>query len=109
MLYVYVPPQFAPKSKSWAKSDTKLWAGIASFRDYRCGQTLFNMFSKAEHPERITAGVVQQNEEGDESCLLSYCRLMEEKVCTARVRGLMVQWQAFAVVQQYGYVRVFVL
>ncbi|CAN0484601.1 unnamed protein product, partial [Scytosiphon promiscuus] len=74
-----VPPQFAPKSKSWANSDTKLWAGIASFRDSRCGQTLFNMFSKAEHPERITAGVVQQNEEGDESCLLSYCTLMEEK------------------------------
>lgn len=85
-----VPAQFAPESKSWGESDTTLWAGIASFRDFRCGQTLFNMFSKAEHPERITAGVVQQNEEGDEGCLSSYCRLMDEKVrlglgfCTGR-------------------------
>ena len=75
-----MPPQFAPESKSWEESDTKLWAGIASFRDSRCGRTLFNMFSKAEHPERITAGVVQQNEERDESCLSSYCKLMEDKV-----------------------------
>ncbi|CAN0504591.1 unnamed protein product [Laminaria digitata] len=72
--------QFPPLSKSWRASDAKLWAGIASFRDSRCGQTLFNMFTKAEHPGRITAGVVQQNEEGDESCLSSYCRLMEEEV-----------------------------
>lgn len=77
---VAVPPQFAPESKSWGQSDTKLWAGIASFRDSRCGQTLFNMFSKAEHPDRITAGVVQQNQEGDESCISSYCRLMDDKV-----------------------------
>lgn len=31
------------------------------------------MFSKAAYPERITAGVVQQNEEEDESCMKSYC------------------------------------
>lgn len=65
--------QYPPASDSWKRSDTKLWAGIASFRDSLCGQTLFNMFSKAAFPERITAGVVQQNEEEDESCMKAYC------------------------------------
>lgn len=70
--------QYPPVSDSWSRSDATVWAGIASFRDKRCGQTLFNMFSKAAHPERVTAGVVQQNEEGDPSCLERYCELMLE-------------------------------
>lgn len=72
--------QHPPETDSWRRSDTTLWTGIASFRDSRCGATLFNLFTKAEYPDRVTAGVVQQNLEGDEECLSSYCKLMEEKV-----------------------------
>lgn len=41
---------------------------------------MFNLFSKAEYPDRVTAGVVQQNLEGDEGCLSKFCKLMEEEV-----------------------------
>ncbi|CAM9714604.1 unnamed protein product, partial [Ascophyllum nodosum] len=73
------PPQHPPVSDSWAKKDTKIWTGIASFRDSRCGRTLFNMFTKADNPRRVVAGVVQQNLEGDLGCLESYCELMGKK------------------------------
>lgn len=72
--------QYPPETESWSRGDTTLWVGIASFRDSRCGATLFNLFSKADFPDRVTAGVVQQNLEGDQECLPSYCRLMDEKV-----------------------------
>ncbi|CAM9466861.1 unnamed protein product, partial [Hapterophycus canaliculatus] len=71
---------YPPESDSWSLSDTTLWTGIASYRDPQCGLTLFNLFSKATFPERVTAGVVQQNLEGDEECLSTYCELMDEKV-----------------------------
>ncbi|CAM9364997.1 unnamed protein product [Choristocarpus tenellus] len=70
------PQPYPPVSNSWNLPETSLWVGIASFRDSRCGKTLFNMFSKAGHPKRVFAGVVQQNDDGDESCLENYCRLM---------------------------------
>ncbi|CAM9112498.1 unnamed protein product, partial [Pylaiella littoralis] len=73
------PQPHAPDTESWSQSDTTLWTGIASFRDKRCGMTLFNLFSKAKFPDRLTAGVVQQNMESDEECLETYCRLMDEK------------------------------
>ncbi|CAM9986555.1 unnamed protein product, partial [Phaeothamnion confervicola] len=72
------PQPYPPKTDSWADNATSLWVGIASFRDARCGKTLFNMYSKASHPERIFAGVVQQNEPGDVGCLERYCELMTQ-------------------------------
>lgn len=47
-------------------------------------RTLFNLFTKARHPERVHVGVVQQNNEGDVgpsssllslrvSCVISMC------------------------------------
>lgn len=38
------------------------------------------MFSKAAYPERVFAGVVQQNLEEDVGCLETYCQLMGEEV-----------------------------
>ncbi|CAM9348151.1 unnamed protein product, partial [Ectocarpus sp. 13 AM-2016] len=73
------PQPYPPETDSWSYTDTTLWTGIASFRDPQCGETLFNLFSKASYPERLTAGVVQQNLEDDEGCLTTYCRLMAEK------------------------------
>ena len=51
---------------------------IASFRDKLCPVTLFNIFTKAKYPERITVGVVQQNLEEDIDCYEEYCRLILE-------------------------------
>ncbi|CAN0069630.1 unnamed protein product, partial [Discosporangium mesarthrocarpum] len=71
--------QYPPQSNSWKQAETTIWAGIASYRDPRCGKTLFNMFSKATHPQRVFAGVVQQNLESDLGCMESYCDLMEQR------------------------------
>jgi hypothetical protein len=59
----------------WRRNSTQLWVGIASFRDPLCGQTLYNMFSKALFPERLQVLVIQQNQAGDPTCLEQYCEL----------------------------------
>lgn len=69
------PPQ--PKSSSWKDGNTKLFISIASFRDKLCPKTLFNAFTKAAFPGRITIGVVQQNEPGDIDCMEEYCKLIK--------------------------------
>lgn len=35
--------------------------------------------SKATNPDRVYAGVVQQNNEGDVDCLYDYCRIIKEE------------------------------
>ncbi|CAM9164113.1 unnamed protein product [Chrysoparadoxa australica] len=68
------PQPYPPKSDSWSKPETSLFISIASFRDARCGRTLFNLLTKAAHPERLTIGVVQQGLKDDDDCLDSYCQ-----------------------------------
>ncbi|CAM9251612.1 unnamed protein product [Chrysoparadoxa australica] len=70
---------YPPKSDSWKSWETTIFIGISSFRDRRCPATLFNYFSKAEYPERIRIGVVQQNNaDEDPDCLERYCELMKK-------------------------------
>lgn len=52
-----------------------IFAAIASFRDSLCSQTLYGMFTRAKHPDRLRVAVVQQNAVEDEDCLEAYCRL----------------------------------
>ena len=66
---------YPPKTNSWKSNSTTLFVMIASFRDKLCPVTLYNMFSKAAHPDRLFVGVVQQNLENDVDCLAEYCRL----------------------------------
>jgi hypothetical protein len=35
--------------------------GIASYRDPLCPKTLYNLFTKSKHPEKIRVRVIQQN------------------------------------------------
>lgn len=70
-----VPPQYPP-TESWNKSETTLFLGIASLRDTLCPHTLFNAYSKAMYPKRLSIGVVQQNAPGDIDCFDEYCNLM---------------------------------
>jgi len=43
-----------PVDNSWENSTTTVQVLIASFRDDLCGKTLFNLFTKAQHPDRIS-------------------------------------------------------
>jgi hypothetical protein len=61
-------------------ANTSIFLGISSFRDYRCGHTLFHAFSKARHPARLFVGVAQQNTASDVDCLVMYCKLMRASV-----------------------------
>ena len=42
---------------------------LASYRDPLCPNTLKELFSHAKYPDRVYAGVVQQNDDGDPDCL----------------------------------------
>jgi len=75
------PPEGAPKphppyDDRWKKNDTTIVALIASFRETRCGDTLYNFFTKAAHPDRVFIGVVQQNRDDDPDCVEHYCKRM---------------------------------
>lgn len=68
-----------PVGESWKDPKTTLLISIASFRDALCPKTLFNLFTKAQYPGRITVSVIQQNVHGEDvDCLDTYCELMEE-------------------------------
>ncbi len=49
-------------------SGKTIFVSIASFRDLNCMKTLQSVFNKADHPENIFVGVVQQNAEQDPDC-----------------------------------------
>ena len=43
-----------------------------------CPITIYNLYTKALYPNRITLGVVQQNLDDDIDCLENYCKLLKE-------------------------------
>ena len=71
-----IAPSYPPRSDSWRHGNTTLFLMIASFRDKLCPLTLFNIYTKAKYPARITVGVVEQNTPEDVDCKQEYCRLM---------------------------------
>eukprot|EP01041_Mallomonas_annulata_P012783 gene12784-26953_t len=73
------PKPRPPVSESWKDSTTEIFIAIAHYRDDRCGKTLFNLFSKAKHPNRINIGIVEQRIEEDSDCLDAYCKLAGAK------------------------------
>eukprot|EP01083_Nonionella_stella_P137148 417375_1 len=73
--YPQPPP---PYTDNWKKNDTKLIVLIASFRETRCKDTLYNLFTKSFNPSRVYIGIVQQNTpDNDEDCVYEYCKLMD--------------------------------
>jgi hypothetical protein len=44
--------------------------GIASYRDPLCPKTLYNLFTKSKHPEKIHVRVIQQNGKYTGCCFL---------------------------------------
>ena len=64
-----------------ARSPT-IFCSAASFRDAECSATLREIFSKADHPERITVGVCEQNspDHPEERCLAPQWRKQVKKI-----------------------------
>mmetsp|Transcript_13920 Transcript_13920/g.16390 ORF Transcript_13920/g.16390 Transcript_13920/m.16390 type:complete len:666 (-) Transcript_13920:117-2114(-) len=59
--------------------DRQLHISIASFRDPLCPKTLYNLFTKAKHPEKLRVRVLEQSVLGvDVDCLKTYCDLILE-------------------------------
>ena len=61
-------------------SESPILVQLASFRDSRCGRTIWDAFSRAVNPGRVHFAVVDQIDEGqgDEGCVDQYCRLAAE-------------------------------
>ncbi|KAF0718053.1 Aste57867_1931 [Aphanomyces stellatus] len=56
-----------------------IFIGISSYRDGpRCGFSLFTAFSRAQHPDRIHIGIVDQTQDDDTLCVDEYCKLTLE-------------------------------
>ena len=58
----------------------KLFVGLSAYRDVRCGRTVFDVFTKATHPELIVVGVVDQVAPSDRGCVEVYCALAKERL-----------------------------
>lgn len=72
--------QIPPVNDNWKKSNTKIFLAISSYRDKLCPITLYNLYHKSEFPDRVFAGVVQQNDDTvDLDCFYTYCKLVNER------------------------------
>lgn len=58
------------------ESKGEIFILIASFRDSRCATTLRNIFTKAQYPNRIRVGLVEQidSEKDPVDCISSFCQ-----------------------------------
>ena len=65
-----------PVSESWKDPSAELFVTITNYRDDKCGETLKELFDKAEYPGRVYVGVVQQRTGEDADCIARYCALM---------------------------------
>eukprot|EP00760_Papus_ankaliazontas_P010630 PhM_4_TR14387/c0_g1_i1/m.60982 len=57
----------APREQSSSKGT--IFVNIASYRDHECSDTILDLFARADDPENIFVGVVQQHAEEDGECL----------------------------------------
>ena len=66
-----------------------IFVGIASYRDFRCVQTLENLFERAKYPQRVFVGIVDQIDSSGEDipCQLD-CTTMgiSEEICKHQIR-----------------------
>ena len=85
--WTHIPDDYYDRSKTpqpplpyddkYRRNDTTIIVLIAAFRETRCKDTLFNLLSKASHPQRVRIALVQQNKPNeDEDCVYAYCQLM---------------------------------
>ena len=62
------PPDMAERppfpDDTYTDPNARIFMGISSLHDGRCGRTLYSLFKKAKNPSRVFVGVVQQNLKG---------------------------------------------
>lgn len=58
-----------PKKVKEVGDENTIFVSLASYRDQECNNTLFDLFTKAKHPNRVFVGICQQNAPGDEDCI----------------------------------------
>ena len=65
------PPEGADVFKTGSKinNEETIFFMIASYRDFQCRETITSAFSRADHPERLFVGAVDQVVPGDVGCL----------------------------------------
>jgi hypothetical protein len=73
------PKPHPPYDLKHTQNDTTIIVLIASFRETRCKDTLFNFMTQATFPQRVYIGVVQQNEITDPDCFFEYCKRMDKQ------------------------------
>ena len=69
------PNQMPPPPQIDDETAAPIVVLLASYRDPLCPNTLREMFAHAKYPDRIYAGVVQQNQDGDPDCLDTWCEI----------------------------------
>jgi len=66
---------FPPEGEDWNKAGSKvngketIYLMIASYRDFQCRETIASAFNRADNPERLYVGAVDQTVPGDTGCL----------------------------------------
>ncbi len=66
-----------------------IYVGIASYRDFRCVQTLENLFERAKYPQRLFVGIVDQIDSSGEDipCQLDCTTVgISEEICKHQIR-----------------------
>merc|ERR1711916_115322 len=73
--YMHGKPPIRPRR--FNSDFATIFVSIASYRDYRCGATLFDVFAQAAYPQRIAAAIVEQRNDVEEfgTCVNQYCSL----------------------------------
>lgn len=66
-----------PLSNSTKRVET-IYVSVASFRDDECSEMIWDMYTKADHPQAVFVGLIEQHFPNEKSCLdprLSNCQL----------------------------------
>jgi len=94
-----------PRDDRWKYNETSIVVLIASFRETRCPETLHSMITKAAHPERVFAGIVQQNSAIDEDCLAGYCKRMGAELTKDAATGTYLNQKGCPFYEQFRFKR----
>jgi len=65
----YTPGQIPEKHESKVNGHETIYLMIASYRDFQCRETIAIAYERADHPERLFVGAVDQVVNGDTGCL----------------------------------------
>jgi len=64
-----------------------IFVSVASYRDDECKETVWQMFEKAENPDNIFVGVVQQNKKKKEDCF-NKCKDCKKRIDSGNIKVL---------------------